>query len=140
MKNFLLGILVISLIVGLYFAFTFDWSKIFNPSTNTALEEKNKELMGQIEDLEHQRDSLKPLIEKYEMRTDSLLKIDSTFQVQISLLKSENIRLERRLQSSKDSVNKYKNIWTDNKKKYKELKKNQKKPTNQQTLDFFKKY
>jgi chromosome segregation ATPase len=140
MKNFLLGILVISLIVGLYFAFTFDWSKIFNPSTNTALEEKNKELMGQIEDLEHQRDSLKPLIEKYEMRTDSLLKIDSTFQVQISLLKSENIRLERRLQSSKDSANKYKNIWTDNKKKYKELKKNQKKPTNQQTLDFFKKY
>jgi chromosome segregation ATPase len=140
MKNFLLGILVISLIVGLYFAFTFDWSKIFNPSTNTALEEKNKELMGQIEDLEHQRDSLKPLIEKYEIRTDSLLKIDSTFQVQISLLKSENIRLERRLQSSKDSANKYKNIWTDNKKKYKELKKNQKKPTNQQTLDFFKKY
>jgi len=140
MKNFLLGILVISLIVGLYFAFKFDWSKIFNPSTNTALEEKNKELMGQIEDLEHQRDSLKPLIEKYEIRTDSLLKIDSTFQVQILLLKSENIRLERRLQSSKDSANKYKNIWTDNKKKYKELKKNQKKPTNQQTLDFFKKY
>lgn len=140
MKNFLLGILVIFLIVGLYFAFTVDWSKIFNPSTNTTLEEKNKELIGQIEDLEHQRDSLKPLIEKYEMRTDSLLKIDSTFQVQISLLKSENIRLEKRLQSSKDSANKYKNIWTDNKKKYKELKKNQKKPTNQQTLDFFKKY
>jgi len=140
MRNFLLGILVISLLVGLYFAFTFDWSKIFNPSTNTTLEEKNKELMGQIENLEHQRDSLKPLIKKYEMRTDSLLKIDSTFQVQISLLKSENIRLERRLQSSKDSANKYKNIWTDNKKKYKELKKNQKKPTNQQTLDFFKKY
>jgi len=140
MRNFLLGILVFSLLVGLYFAFTFDWSKIFNPSTNTTLEEKNKELMGQIENLEHQRDSLKPLIEKYEMRTDSLLKIDSTFQVQISLLKSENIRLERRLQSSKDSANKYKNIWTDNKKKYKELKKNQKKPTNQQTLDFFKKY
>ena len=130
MKNFLLGILVIFLIVGLYFAFTVDWSKIFNQSTNTTLEEKNKELMGQIEDLEHLRDSLKPLIEKYEMRTDSLLKIDSTFQVQISLLKSENIRLEKRLQSSKDSANKYKNIWTDNKKKYKELKKNQKKPTN----------
>jgi chromosome segregation ATPase len=140
MRNFLLVILVISLIVGLYFAFTFDWFKIFNPSTNTTLEEKNKELMGQIEDLEHQRDSLKPLIEKYELRTDSLLKIDSTFQIQISLLKSENIRLERRLQSSKDSANKYKNIWRGSKKKYQELKKNQKKPTNQQTLEFFKKY
>jgi chromosome segregation ATPase len=140
MKNFLLGILVISLIVGLYFAFTYDWSKIFNPSTNTTLEEKNKELLGQIDDLEHQRDSLRPLIEKYEMRTDSLLKIDSSFQVQILLLKSENLRLERKLQSSKDSANKYKNIWSDNRKKYKELKKNQKKPTNQQTLEFFKKY
>jgi hypothetical protein len=140
MKNFLLGILIISLIVGLYFAFTFDWSKIFNPSTNNTLEQKNKELMGQIADLEHQRDSLKPLIEKYEFRTDSLLKIDSSFQTQISLLKSENVRLERRLQSSKDSVSKYKNIWRGSKKKYQELKKNQKKPTNQQTLEFFKKY
>jgi len=140
MKNFLLGILVIFLIVGSYFAFTFDWSKMFNQSINTTLEEKNKELLSQIDDLEHQRDSLTPLIEKYEMRTDSLLKIDSSFQIQIILLKSENLRLERRLQSSKDSANKYRNIWSDNKKKYKELKKNQKKPTNQQTLEFFKKY
>ena len=140
MKNFLLGILLISLIVGLYFAFTFDWSKLFNQSTNTILEEKNKELLGQIDDLEDQRDSLKPLIEKYELRTDSLLKIDSTFQVQIMILKSENLRLERKLQSSKDSANKYKNIWRGSKKRYQELKKNQKKPTNQQTLEFFKKY
>lgn len=137
MKIFLSVVIVLLLSIGLYFAFTTDWSKVFNTST---LEEENKRLQEEIIDLEHKRDSLKPIIEKYEMQTDSLLKIDSTFQNQIILLKSENLRLERRLQSSKDSVNKYKNIWKGNKRKYQDLKKNQKKPSNQQTLEFFKKY
>ena len=137
MKIFLSVVIVLLLSIGLYFAFTTDWSKVFNTST---LEEENKRLQEEIIDLEHKRDSLKPIIEKYEMQTDSLLKIDSTFQNQIILLKSENLRLERRLQSSKDSANKYKNIWKGNKRKYQDLKKNQKKPSNQQTLEFFKKY
>lgn len=137
MKIFLSVVLVLLLSIGLYFTFTTDWSKVFNTST---LEEENKRLQEEIIDLEHKRDSLKPIIEKYEMQTDSLLKIDSTFHDQILMLKSENLRLERRIQSSKDSVNKYKNIWKGNKRKYQDLKKNQKKPSNQQTLEFFKKY
>jgi chromosome segregation ATPase len=137
MKIFLSVVLVLLLSIGLYFAFTTDWSKVFNTST---LEKENKRLQEQINDLEHKRDSLKPIIEKYEMQTDSLLKIDSSFQNQILVLKSENLILERKIQSSKDSANKYKNIWKGNKRKYQDLKKNQKKPSNQQTLEFFKKY
>jgi len=137
MKIFLSVVIVLLLSIGLYFAFTTDWSKVFNTST---LEKENKRLQEQINDLEHKRDSLKPIIEKYEMQTDSLLKIDSSFQNQILVLKSENLILERKIQSSKDSANKYKNIWKGNKRKYQDLKKNQKKPSNQQTLEFFKKY
>ena len=55
-------------------------------------------------------------------------------------LKIKNSQLEVRLSKSLDSVNKYKFIWKNNVGKYRDLKKNQKKPSNQQTLDFFKKY
>jgi len=96
MKIFLSVVIVLLLSIGLYFAFTTDWSKVFNTST---LEKENKRLQEEIIDLEHKRDSLKPIIEKYEMQTDSLLKIDSSFQNQILVLKSENLILERKKQS-----------------------------------------
>jgi predicted nuclease with TOPRIM domain len=93
-----------------------------------------------IKNIEQQRDSLKPLIERYKMEADSLMGVDSLYQIQIKNLKEKNRQLDVRLSKSKDSVLKYRNRWSESVEKYEWMKKNQKVPSNQQTLDFFKKY
>jgi hypothetical protein len=58
----------------------------------------------------------------------------------IQKLKNDYEVLERKSQRNLDSLNKWKNYHQSNKKKIEEIKKNRKNPTNQETLDFFKKY
>ena len=137
MKNFLIIILCISILGGLgYYGY-----QIYKKSLKTSqLEEDNTRLKNDIDRIEAERDSLKPLIEKIKLQTDSLIGVDSIYRKEISQLKLRNSQLEVRLSKSLDSVSKYKSIWKNNVNKYKDLKKNQKKPSNQQTLDFFKKY
>ena len=137
MKNFLIIILCISILGGLgYYGYQI-YKKL--PETSK-LEEDNLRLKNDIERIESERDSLKPLIEKIKLQTDSLIGVDSIYRKEIIDLKIKNSQLEVRLSKSLDSANKYKSIWKNNLGKYKGLKKNQKKPSNQQTLDFFKKY
>jgi hypothetical protein len=137
MKNFLIIILCISILGGLgYYGYQI-YKKL--PETSK-LEEDNLRLKNDIERIESERDSLKPLIEKIKLQTDSLIGVDSIYRKEIIDLKIKNSQLEVRLSKSLDSANKYKSIWKNNLGKYKDLKKNQKKPSNQQTLDFFKKY
>jgi len=137
MKNFLIIILCISILGGLgYLGY-----KIYKKSPETSkLEEDNLRLKSDIDRIESERDSLKPLIEKIKLQTDSLIGLDSIYRKEIIDLKIKNSQLEVRLTKSLDSANKYKFIWKKNVGKYRDLKKNQKKPSNQQTLDFFKKY
>ena len=97
-------------------------------------------LSRKIEDLESKSDSLQPLIEKYRLQTDSLEKIDSLIQIEISDIRKKNVILEKKLSQSKDSVSKYRNNWRESVKKYEFMKNHQKIPSNQQTFDFFKKY
>ena len=147
MKNFLIGLLILCLVGGgvywgVKYGFKFpniEWSK-FNPFGNSKLEKENERLSEKIEELESKSDSLQPLIKKYQLQTDSLQKIDSLIQIEISDIRKKNIILERRLSQSKDSVSKYRNNWKKSVKKYEDMKKHQKVPTNQQALDFFKKY
>jgi len=137
MKNFLIIILCISILGGLgYYGYQI-YKKL--PETSK-LEEDNLRLKNDIERIESERDSLKPLIEKIKLQTDSLISVDSIYRKEIMNLKIKNSQLEVRLSKSLDSANKYKSIWKNNVNKYKDLKKNQKKPSNQQTLDFFKNY
>jgi hypothetical protein len=141
MKNILI-IFTLVLILGgglLYWGLVMKfelpkWSDI------SALEEKNEKLLEDIKNIEQQRDSLKPLIERYKMETDSLMGVDLLYQIQIKNLKEKNRQLDVRLSRSKDSVLKYRNRWSESVEKYEWMKKNQKVPSNQQTLDFFKKY
>jgi len=137
MKNFLIIILCIAILGGLgYLGY-----QVYKKSPETSkLEEDNLRLKNDIERIESERDSLKPLIEKIKLQTDSLIGVDSIYRKEIMNLKIKNSQLEVRLSKSLDSVNKYKSIWKNNVGKYRDLKKNQKKPSNQQTLDFFKKY
>ena len=137
MKNFLIIILCIVILGGLgYYGYQI-YKKL--PETSK-LEEDNLRLKNDIDRIEAERDSLKPLIEKIKLQTDSLIGVDSIYRKEIIDLKIKNSQLEVRLSKSLDSANKYKSIWKNNVNKYKDLKKNQKKPSNQQTLDFFKKY
>ena len=137
MKNFLIIILCIVILGGLgYYGYQI-YKKL--PETSK-LEEDNLRLKNDIDRIEAERDSLKPLIEKIKLQTDSLVGVDSIYRKEIIDLKIKNSQLEVRLSKSLDSANKYKSIWKNNVGKYKDLKKNQKKPSNQQTLDFFKKY
>lgn len=137
MKNFLIIILCIVVLGGLgYYGY-----QIYKKSLKTSqLEEDNTRLKNDIDRIEAERDSLKPLIEKIKLQTDSLIGVDSIYRKEISQLKLRNLQLDAKLSKSLDSVSKYKSIWKNNVNKYKDLKKNQKKPSNQQTLDFFKKY
>jgi chromosome segregation ATPase len=137
MKNFLIIILCIIVLGGLgYYGY-----QIYKKSPETSkLEEDNIRLKNDIDKIEAERDALKPLIEKIKLQTDSLSDMDSIYKKEIISLKLKNSQLEARLSKSLDSANKYKSIWKNNTNKYKDLKKNQKKPSNQQTLDFFKKY
>ena len=137
MKNFLIIILCIVILGGLgYYGYQI-YKKL--PETSK-LEEDNLRLKNDIDRIEAERDSLKPLIEKIKLQTDSLIGVDSIYRKEIIDLKIKNSQLEVRLSKSLDSANKYRSIWKNNVGKYKDLKKNQKKPSNQQTLDFFKKY
>ena len=141
MKNILI-IFTLVLILGgglLYWGLVMKF-ELPQWSDSSALEEKNKQLLEDIKNIEQQRDSLKPLIERYKMETDSLMGVDSLYQIQIKNLKEKNRQLDIRLSKSKDSVSKYRNRWSESVKKYEWMKKNQKVPSNQQTLDFFKKY
>jgi len=137
MKNFLIIILCIAILGGLGYLGYQIYKKL--PETSK-LEEDNLRLKSDIDRIEAERDSLKPLIEKIKLQTDSLIGVDSIYRKEIINLKIKNSQLEIRLTKSLDSVNKYKFIWKNNVNKYKDLKKNQKKPSNQQTLDFFKNY
>ena len=141
MKNILI-ISILILIVGGGFLYWGLVMKFELPkwSDTSSLEEKNKELLEDIKNIEQQRDSLKPLIERYKMETDSLMGVDSLYQIQIKSLKEKNRQLGVILSKSKDSVSKYRSRWSESVKKYEWMKKNQKKPSNQQTLEFFKKY
>jgi hypothetical protein len=137
MKNFLIIILCIAILGGLGYLGYQIYKKF--PETSK-LEKDNLRLKSDIDRIEAERDSLKPLIEKIKLQTDSLIGVDSIYRKEIMNLKIKNSQLEVRLTKSLDSVNKYKFIWKNNVGKYKNLKKNQKKPSNQQTLDFFKNY
>ena len=141
MKNILI-IFTLVLILGgglLYWGLVMKF-ELPKWSDSSALDEKNKKLLEDIKNIEQQRDSLKPLIERYKMETDSLMGVDSLYQIQIKNLKEKNRQLDVRLSKSKDSVLKYRNRWSESVEKYEWMKKNQKVPSNQQTLDFFKKY
>jgi len=137
MKNFLIIILCIAILGGLgYLGY-----QIYKKTPETSkLEEDNLRLKSDKDKIKAERDSLKSLIEKIKLQTDSFIGVDSIYRKEIINLKIKNSQLEIRLTKSLDSVNKYKFIWKNNVNKYKDLKKNQKKPSNQQTLDFFKNY
>ena len=137
MKNFLIIILCIVILGGLGYL---GYQIYKNLPETSKLEKDNLRLKSDIDRIEAERDSLKPLIKKIKLQTDSLIGVDSIYRKEIMNLKIKNSQLEVRLTKSLDSVNKYKFIWKNNVGKYKNLKKNQKKPSNQQTLDFFKNY
>ena len=119
-----------------------DLKNLFNLSgvDVAKLEKDNLKLKEDIKQICLERDLLKPEIKKYELRADSLSKLDSLNRVELFKIKEQNKILERRLRSSKDSVNKYKSVWTENLKKYNKFKRSQRKPSNSQTLEFFKNY
>lgn len=137
MKNFLIIILCIVILGGLGY---YGYQIYKNLPSTSKLEEDNRRLQNDIDRIEAERDSLKPLIQKIKLQTDSLSDLDSIYKKEIISLKLKNSQLGVRLSKSLDSVSKYKSIWKNNMNKYKDLKKNQKKPSNQQALDFFKKY
>lgn len=120
----------------------FNLKNLFNLSGVDVdkLEKDNLRLKEDIKLICLERDLLKPQIRKYEMRADSLSKVDSLNRIELFKMKEQNRILERRLQSSKDSVTKYKSVWRENQKKYNKFKKSQRKPSNSQTLEFFKNY
>ena len=141
---FLIGVVVVALgLVGYkYRAEILKMKNFFNFKgvDIEKLEQDNKRLKKDINLISIERDLLKPQIEKYEIISDSLTRVDSLNRVELLRIREQNKILERRLQSSKDSVNKYKSVWNENKKKYDKFKKTQKKPSNEQTLEFFKNY
>jgi len=146
MKNYL-SIFLIVLILGVLGFFGYKYREqilglgnLFNKVDISKLQEDNKKLEEDIRLISLERDLLKPQIEKFQLMNDSLAKVDSLNRIDLLKIREENKILEKRLSSSKDSVKKYKSVWNENVKKYNKIKKNQKKPSNQQTLEFFKKY
>jgi len=104
------------------------------------LESENEKHKKDIVLLSKERELLKPLMEKQKNFSDSLRKVDSLLRLEIEKEKERTKILEKRLSCSKDSVKKYRSAYSQSVKKYEKMKKNQKKPTNEQTLEFFKKY
>jgi len=145
MQKFLIIFLIIFLLGGIAywgvkFKFpNFDFSKL-NPFKKSDLELTEERLIKRIKLLESKSDSLDPIISRYQTRTDSLIKVDSIIDLKIINLKEKDLQLEKKFTQSKDSLSKYRNILKDAMKKYEELKKNKKTPSNKETIDFFKKY
>ena len=137
-----LGIILIGLVIfwGVKYKFKIpDFSKwnIFGKSELDITEER---LLQRLTDLERKSDSIGPILEKYQHTTDSLRKNDSLIDLKVFDLKQKDLLLERKLSQSKDSLNKYRNNLRDVMKNYDQVKKNTKKSSNKETIDFFKKY
>jgi chromosome segregation ATPase len=124
----LLIIYTIYLIWKTYFGDPKELEKI-----NEGLKEKNK-------NIQKTRDSLDIVNQKLSIKFDSVMDIRKNLTESIQKLKNDYEVLERKSQRNLDSLNKWKNYHQSNKKKIEEIKKNRKNSTNQETLDFFKKY
>jgi hypothetical protein len=148
MKQYLLIFLVVGVLVGLVVVgvkYKDKLSKLknffnFECVDISKLETENEKHKKDIVLLSKERELLKPLMDKQKNFSDSLRKVDSLLKLEILKEREYTKILERRLSSSKDSVRKYRSVYTQSVKKYEQMKKNQKKPTNEQTLEFFKKY
>jgi hypothetical protein len=135
MKNifyFLVSIIILCLILFL------GW-RYFSGQISE-LEEKNSKLSKDISNIQLERDSLQPIMEKLKLQQDSLYRVDSCYKKELEDLRNKNILIEKKLSRSIDSLNKYKPLWFISRKKYQDIKKSKRKPTNQQVLEFFKKY
>jgi len=106
----------------------------------TELENCNKKYKEDIENLKSRSDSLQPKIKEAEEKIVVLTKERQDLKDEVVKWKGLIEKQEKNSKRLKDSVNKYKKEFEDNKKKYDGLKKSQKQPTNQQTLEFFEKY
>lgn len=148
MKQYFLIFLLVVVLVGLVFIgfkykdqllklknfFNFECVDI------SKLESENEKHKRDIQLLSRERELIKPLMEKQKKISDSLMKVDSILRLDIYREKEYTKTLEKRLSCSKDSVKKYRSAYSQSVKKYEQMKKNQRKPSNEQTLDFFKKY
>ena len=135
MENFFKYILFPILVVSLGY---FIWRTFFGEPTQ--LELSNKQLKDKIELLESKKDSILKIKGKLKLEYDSLLKINNKYDSLVKKDKEMILFRERQLRKSLDSLNKYKNQMILTKKKIEELKKRMRVPSNQETLDFFKKY
>jgi hypothetical protein len=137
-----LGIILIGIGVfwGIKYKFKLpDFSK-WNPFGKSDLDITEERLLERLNDLERKSDSIAPILVKYQHTTDSLRKNDSLIDLKVLDLKQKDLLLEKKLLQSKDSLNKYRNNMRDLVKKYDEMKKNPKKSSNKDALDFFQKY
>jgi len=130
-KYILFPILICSLIYLVWKNFFGDPSK---------LERDNSRLLLKIESLEKQKDSINLIKKRLEVRYDSIYKVGLRLD---SMIKKDREKIkiqETKLKISIDTLNNYKKRWKIDRDKIEEMKRNQRIPTNEETLEFFKKY
>jgi len=130
-KYILFPILICSLIYLVWKNFFGDHSK---------LERDNFRLLSKIENLEKQKDSIDLIKKRLEVRYDSIYKVGLRLD---SMIKKDREKIkvqEAKLKISIDTLNNYKKRWKIDRDKIEEMKRNQRIPTNEETLEFFKKY
>jgi len=130
-KYILFPILICSLIYLVWKNFFGDPSK---------LERDNSRLLSKIESLEKQKDSIDLIKKRLEVRYDSIYKVGLRLD---SMIKKDREKIkiqEAKLKISIDTLNNYKKRWKIDRDKIEEMKRNQRIPTNEETLEFFKKY
>lgn len=135
MENIFKYILFPILIVSLLYLI---WKNFFGDPTK--LEVDNSRLLKNIENLERQKDSIESIKRRLEVRYDSIYKVGIRLD---SMIKKDRAKIkiqEVKLKISIDTLNVYKKRWKIDRKKIEDMKKNQRIPTNEETLDFFKKY
>ncbi len=135
MKNILVIISVIAglILIGCVIYYFVD-QKI------TKLENEKKGYVLDIEKLKHKSDSLQPLITESENKIKVLTEERKELRLEVEKWKEKIKEQEVNSQKLKSSVNKFRKDLVENKKKYEELKKARKTPSNEQTIDFFEKY
>ena len=114
------------------------WKTYFGDPND--LEKENSKLKENNKTIQFERDSLKLVNIKLKAEFDSVYKVTQRLEESIKKSKAEYDLLKQKSKRNLDSLNKWKNIYYENEKKLEEIRKNQKESTNQETLDFFKKY
>lgn len=126
--------LPIIIIFGIYIV----WKTYFGDTDE--LEIANIKLKKENKTIQKTRDSLDLVNQELSTKYDSVFKIKENLLVSIDKLKEDYELLERKSRKNLDSAKKWKQFYMTNKQKIEDLKKNRKEPSNQETLDYFKKY